>query len=182
MHGEGVYENVLKWDSLETAGKGLHLVHESPPQQLLVPVCTPTLNCQAALHLFTHHVLPVYWANKLQAVISTHQNPTWLPGRAVTSLFPGALLMENTLFSEQRHLLCAHLIRRQLFTALVAISLDSLTQLNVSSFRLGEGLPEEWLIPAEWGGAKPMADFLCKVWGLRVSYQIGNHIPILGSS
>lgn len=51
--------------------------------------------------------------------------------------------MENMLFSEQRHLLCAHLIRRQLCTALVAISLDSLTQLNVSSFRLGEGLPEE---------------------------------------
>lgn len=62
------------------AGKYLHLVHENPNQQLLEPVCTPTLNCQAPLHLFTLHVLPVYWANKLEAVISTHQNPTCLPG------------------------------------------------------------------------------------------------------
>lgn len=179
--GRGMYGNVLKWVSVETAKKSLHLVHENPPQQLLVPVCTPTLNCQAALHLFTLHVLPVYWANKLQAVISTHQNPTWFPGLAVTSLFPGAPLMENVLFSEQRHLLCAHLIRCQLFTPLVVISLNSLTQPNASSSRLGEGLPEEWLIPADWGGAKPMADFLSEVWGPWVSYQIGDHIPMLGS-
>lgn len=173
--GRRIYENVLKWDSVETAGKGLHLVHESPPQQVLVPLCAPTLNCQAALHLFTLHVLPVYWANKLQAVISTHQNPTWLPGLVVTSLSPGALLM-RTRYSLNSGIYCVHILLTP-FTPLVVISLNTLTQLNVSSFILRE----EWLIPAYWDGAKPMADFLCEVWGLWVSYQIGNHMPILGS-